>query len=93
VATLLGWIAEHVPSRLPLATGLAISVSAAAAPRTVRGYLARGVMARPSKPSVVDPEAVDLVYETIDWTPPEGAGLSDAIYEEFRLQSIRIPSA
>jgi predicted RNA methylase len=93
VATLLGWIEEHVPIRLPLATNLATPMSAAAAPRTVRGYLARGAMARPSKPSVVDPEAVDLVYETIDWTPPEGAGLSDAIYEEFRLQSIRIPSA
>ena len=43
------------------------------APRTVRGYLARAAIARPSKPSVVDLEAVDLAYETIDWTPPEGA--------------------
>ncbi len=52
VATLLGWIAEHVPSRLPLATGLAIPMSAAAAPRTVRGYLARAAVARPpSRPS------------------------------------------
>ena len=44
VATLLGWIAEHVPNRLPLATSLAIPMSAAAAPRTVRGYLARAAM-------------------------------------------------
>ena len=52
VATLLGWIAEHVPSRLPLATSLAIPMSAAAAPRTVRGYLARAAAARPpSRPS------------------------------------------
>ncbi|MBN9027671.1 MAG: strawberry notch family protein, partial [Rhizobiales bacterium] len=28
-----------------------------------------------------------------EWTPPEGARLSDAIYEEYRLQSIRIPGA
>ncbi|TBR27363.1 MAG: hypothetical protein EPO10_18540, partial [Reyranella sp.] len=92
VATLLGWIAEHVPARLALAPSLAIPVSAAA-PRTVRGYLARAAAAEPAKPSVVDPEAVDLAYETIEWTPPEGARLSDAIYEEYRLQSIRIPGA
>ncbi|MCK8785616.1 strawberry notch family protein [Roseomonas sp. NAR14] len=93
VATLLSWIAEHVPARLTLAPSLAIPVSAAAAPRTVRGYLARAAAAGPVKPSVADPEAVDLAYETIDWTPPEGARLSDAIYEEYRLQSIRIPGA
>ena len=93
VATLLSWIAEHIPARLTLAPSLAIPVSAAAAPRTVRGYLARVAAAQPAKPSVADPEAVDLAYETIDWTPPEGAHLSDAIYEEYRLQSIRIPGA
>jgi len=93
VATLLSWIAEDIPARLALAPSLAIPVSAAAAPRTVRGYLARAVGAHPVKPSVADPEAVDLAYETIDWTPPEGARLSDAIYEEYRLQSIRIPGA
>ena len=92
VATLLGWIGEHVPARLALAPNLTIPV-AAAAPRTVRGYLARAAAAGPAKPSVADPEAVDLAYETIDWTPPEGARLSDAIYEEYRLQSIRIPCA
>jgi predicted RNA methylase len=91
VATLLSWIAEYVPARLALAPSLAIPVSAAAAPRTVRGYLARAAAAGPAKPSLADPEAIDLAYETIDWTPPEGARLSDAIYEEYRLQSIRIP--
>jgi hypothetical protein len=93
VATLLSWIAEHVPARLVLAPSIAIPVSAAAAPRAVRGYLTRAAVAQPVKPSVADPEAVDLAYETIDWTPPEGARLSDAIYEEYRLQSIRIPGA
>ncbi|MGF1630434.1 MAG: strawberry notch-like NTP hydrolase domain-containing protein, partial [Kiloniellaceae bacterium] len=93
VATLLSWIAEHVPARLALAPSLAIPISAAAAPRTVRGYLARAAAAGLAKPSVADPEAIDLDYETIDWTPPEGARLSDAIYEEYRLQSIRIPDA
>ena len=93
VATLLSWIAEQVPARLTPAPSFAIPVSTAAAPRTVRSYLARAAGAHPVKPSVADPEAVDLAYETIDWTPPEGARLSDAIYEEYRLQSIRIPGA
>ncbi|MDF2116190.1 strawberry notch family protein [Roseiarcaceae bacterium H3SJ34-1] len=93
VATLLSWIAEDIPARLALAPSLAIPVSAAASPRTVRGYLARAAGEHPVKPSVVGPKAVDLAYETIDWTPPEGACLSDAIYEEYRLQSIRIPGA
>jgi predicted RNA methylase len=92
VATLLTWIAEHVPARLALAPSLAIPVSAAA-PRTVRGYLARAALAQPAKPFVADPDAVDLAYETIDWTPAEGARLSDAIYEEYRLQSIRVAGA
>ncbi|MCI4678187.1 strawberry notch family protein [Rhodoblastus acidophilus] len=92
VATLLSWIAEQIPARLTPAPSLAIPVSAAAS-RTVRSYLARVAAAQPAKPSVADPEAVDLAYETIDWTPPEGARLSDAIYEEYRLQSIRIPGA
>jgi predicted RNA methylase len=93
VATLLGWIGEYVPPRLAVARITAIPISAAAAPRTVRGSLARAASAPPVKAAVVDPEAADLAYETIDWTPPEAAHLSDAIYEEYRLQSIRIPGA
>ncbi|MHC2338240.1 putative RNA methylase [Bradyrhizobium sp. USDA 4454] len=93
VATLLRWIAEHVPARLPVAsTGVPPVSASSPAPRTVRGYLARAA-AQSVKASVADPEAVDLAYETIVWTPPVGARLSDAIYEEFRLQSIRIPGA
>jgi predicted RNA methylase len=93
VATLLGWIAEHVPARLTIAPSAAIPISAASAPRTVRSYLARAAAVSPAKPSIADPDAVDLAYETIDWTPAEGARLSDAIYEEYRLQSIRIAGA
>ena len=46
---------------------------------------------RPSSvPALPEPEAVELAYETVDWTPPEGARLTDALYEEYGLQSIRI---
>ncbi|TYO68507.1 methylase [Bradyrhizobium hipponense] len=91
VATLLHWIGEHVPPRLSIASIGALPMSASPAPRTMRGYLARA-SAQPVNRSVADPAAIDLAYETIDWTP-KGARLSDAIYEEYRLQSIRIPGA
>ena len=74
VATLLGWIGAHVPARLPAAPSGAAPLAPVAGPRTVRGYLARAA-ASP---------------ETIDWTPPEGARLTDALYEGYGLQSIRI---
>ncbi len=90
VATLLAWIEAQVPARLPVALpeiGQAVSGSA---PRTVRGYLARAATVRPVARSSIDPEGVELAYGTVDWRPPEGANLTDAIYEEYGLQSIRI---
>ena len=39
------------------------------------------------------PEGVELAYETVEWTPPEGIRLTDALYEEYALQSIRIPGS
>ena len=40
-----------------------------------------------------EPEAVELAYETIDWTPAEGGRITEALYEGYGLQSIRIPGA
>ena len=57
------------------------------------GYLARVTAPRPAAAPANDPEGVELAYETVDWTPPEGVRLSDAIYEEYALQSLRIPGA
>src|SRR3546814_9776649 len=34
----------------------------------------------------------ELVYDTIDWSPPEGQ-LGEAIYEPYALQSLRIADA
>ena len=92
VATLLDWIEAHVPPRLAVDLPVVSTPLPAATPRTVRGYLARPV---PSRPAAVaaDPEAIELAYETVDWTPPDGARLTDAIYEEFGLESIRIPGS
>lgn len=95
LATVLGWIAEHVPPRRPVAGLLATPTAAAgsvAMPRTVRGYLARAASRQPAA-AISEPEGAELSYESIEWTPPEGAHLTDAIYEEYGLQSIRIPGA
>ena len=90
-ATLLDWIARGVPPRLPVTLRTAPTIPAIAAPKTVRGYLARSAAVRPAP--VIDPEGVELPYSTIDWTPADGAHLTDAIYEEYGLQSIRIPGS
>jgi hypothetical protein len=93
VATLIGWIEGQVPPRLPVVLPkLAVSAPAAAT-KTVRGYLARSAASRPVAAPANDPEGVELAYETVDWAPPDGARLSDAIYEEYALQSLRIPGA
>ena len=92
VATLLRWIGEHVPARLAVASTDVFPASASPAPRTVRGYLARAT-AVSVRSSVVAPEVIDLVYETTDQTPRERVHLTEAIYEEYLLQSIRIPGA
>jgi predicted RNA methylase len=93
VDTLLGWIETQVPPR-PTATLPPVTTSASAAtPRTVRGYLARTTAARRATPASIEPEGVELAYDTVDWTPAEDGRITDAIYEEYALQAIRIPGA
>lgn len=93
VATLLAWIAEHVPARRAVDASVAVAVPTVTTPRTVRGYLARAAKAATRPSTIAEPNCVELSYETIDWTPPQGARLSDSIYEDYALQSIRIPGA
>jgi len=90
VATLLDWISANVPPRLAVHRPAPLEPSPVSAPRTVRGYLARTAATRPSPSASIDPKGVELAYESVDWSPPEGARLTDAIYEEYGLQSIRI---
>ncbi|WP_137387910.1 strawberry notch family protein [Rhodoligotrophos defluvii] len=93
VATLIGWIGAQVPPRLPVTLPKAAALAATGTTKTVRGYLAHSAAKRAAVTPANDPEGVELTYETVDWTPPEGARLSDAIYEEYALQSLRIPDA
>ncbi len=88
--TLLGWIADSVPPRLPLAkpvvTRATVRPAATRPPR---------VAPRPSSVPAATPEqeAVELSYETIDWMPVEGGHITEALYEGYGLQSIRIPGS
>ncbi|MBB6011305.1 putative RNA methylase [Aquamicrobium lusatiense] len=93
VGTLLGWIAAEVPPR-PTAPLTPVPTSeSTAGPQTARGYLARTSAVRPATPASIEPEGVELAYETVDWTPAEDGRITDAIYEEYELQAIRIPGA
>jgi len=93
-ATLLGWVIRDVPARLPIAASMAVQATLhPTAPRMVRGYLARPRSSTPEATVLSEPEGIDLAYETLDWQPAEGSRLTDAIYEEYGLQSIRIPGS
>ncbi|WP_095203517.1 bifunctional class I SAM-dependent methyltransferase/DEAD/DEAH box helicase [Mesorhizobium carmichaelinearum] len=89
VATLLGWVADLVPPRLPFAATVA-PVIGLAIPRTVRAYAMR-----PSSGTAgtAEPEGVELAYETVDWKPVENGRITEALYEEYGLQAIRIPGS
>ncbi|MDZ7575797.1 MAG: strawberry notch family protein [Pseudotabrizicola sp.] len=91
VAALLGWIADRVPPRPTVELPKPPSPTLPA--RSVRGYLARVNAAPATRKPGASPVAVELVYETIDAAHSDAARLSDAIYEEYGLQSIRIPGA
>ena len=65
---------------------------------TVRPAAARSAArlrrALPPVPATTpEPEAVELTYETVDWTPVEGGHITEALYEGYGLQSIRIPGS
>jgi hypothetical protein len=90
-ATLLQWVTTSVPARLPVDGAVAL-------PAPVHP-----VAVRPSRRPAQQPLAVagssleragtELAYETVDWKPAEGGGLTEALYEGYDLQSIRIAGA
>jgi predicted RNA methylase len=91
VATLLGWITQSLSPRLPTSTSVVAPIVA----QSIVARSSRPVVARRSliPASTNEPEAVELAYETIDWKAVNGHRITDALYEEYALQSIRIPGA
>ena len=96
-ATLLRWVVESVPPRLPVAN--APAATHVRSPRSVspRRGQRRSLWVPTKQPSALstagDGEAVELSYDTVDWKPAEGGHLSESLYEDYALQSIRIPGA
>ncbi len=91
LATLLSWVLQHVPQRLPVAH--VASVQGAPRPTATR---AKPVPA-PRLPLVTapafEPVGDELAYETVDWKPAQGGGITEALYEPYGLQSLRINGA
>ncbi len=88
-ATLLDWVARYVPPR-PACTPSRLSGSSdrsrvASTPIRLRK--------EPRSLAPVTADASELVYEAVDAPWQEGTRLSEALYEPFALQTIRIPSA
>jgi predicted RNA methylase len=92
--TLLGWVVQHVPPRGPIVgtpTAAVPAIAGISKPRTVRAYVSQ------RSPAAVAP-AVDLVatevaYERVGWIPTDASKITDALYEAYTLQSVRIPGA
>ena len=93
VATLMGWITAQVPPRAVITTPTPPPgpnlILRRAAPRSAvpTSLAARPLASRP------EPEGVDLAYEVLDVAAAEATRLTDAIYEPYALQAIRIPGA
>jgi protein strawberry notch len=90
-ATLLDWVIRHVPPRVAMAASPGIL---AATPTWCRTSARSAQRAAPPQPIGPAPEsAVEVVYEPCDWAPAGDGRISEALYESYSLQSIRIPNA
>jgi len=89
-AMLLEWVTRLVPPR----TGVATASSTGPTPiKTQARSNRRTSPLRPSSVPAIEPASSELSYESIDWTPAAGGNLTEALYEGYGLQSIRIPNA
>ncbi|QQS13846.1 MAG: strawberry notch family protein [Rhodospirillales bacterium] len=91
VATLLSWVLQHLPPRSRVD---GVSSERAAA----RLGPLRAKPGSSSRPTTVTPAAferagIELAYETVDWKPAENSSLTEALYEGYELQAIRIVGA
>jgi predicted RNA methylase len=92
--TLLGWVMQHVPPRGPIAGTTTATVPAIAGnstPRTVRAYVSQRSPA--TVVPTVDLVATEVAYEPAGWIPTDASKITDALYEAYSLQSVRIPGA
>lgn len=88
--SLLRMLVDALPARAPVAVLPAIPSTGkiASASRRVVEPKPRLVSVPP-----VEPAGAVLEYETVDWTATANIRLTDALYEPYALQSLRIPGA
>jgi predicted RNA methylase len=92
-AVLLDWVATLVSARP--AVGPAIghaSRSGAARTPAARSAIKTKSSSRFAA-AFVEPAAVELLCQTLDWAPETSGRITDALYEGYVLQSIRIPGS
>jgi len=92
--TLLDWVVRYVPPRRPIVGAAVAAVPAIASPstpRTARAYVGQRQPVTPAPASEL--VATEVAYKPIDWTPTDATKITDALYESYALQSIRIPGA
>jgi predicted RNA methylase len=89
-ATLLEWVAKLVPPRSVPA--LPPAAARAKAPTATRPATARRLPNTPSRSAaaIAEPAGVELEYESVDWAPGVGGRITEALYEGYALQAIRI---
>ncbi|MEN3231840.1 strawberry notch-like NTP hydrolase domain-containing protein [Methylorubrum rhodesianum] len=94
VPTLLAWIVERVPPRLPIAVP-PLPPSTPIVDRRPAGVLpGAAAVHRPALArALVELKGAKLVYETVDGQPDDKGRLTEALYEPYALQAIHIPSA
>ena len=88
--TLLAWVIQHVPPRRPLAGKPTVVPAIASSRRAVHAHASQPL---PAATPAIDVVATEVAYEPVDWTPTNASQISDALYEGYALQSIRIPGA
>src|SRR5712671_1018460 len=94
-ATLLDWVTRHVPPRAAMAVPPTIARATAPTTRkTLRARLFPNTQSqRSSAAEKIEPAGVELAYESVDWAPGLGGRITEALYEGYALQSIRIPGS
>src|SRR5712671_7519839 len=94
-ATLLDWVTRHVPPRATVAVPATIARATTPITRkTPRARLLSNARSqRSSAAENIEPAGVEVAYQTVDWKPVESGRITNALYEGYALQSIRIPGS
>ncbi|CCD98873.1 strawberry notch family protein [Bradyrhizobium sp. STM 3809] len=92
VRTLLDWITALVPPRLPMAGRLVAQASEPVGLRARAGRVPPAACESSPAPTR-EPAGCELAYDLVDDLPEDGPRLTEALYEPYQLQSIRIPGA